>query len=188
MSREYLADEITMIQSDNQVLKHENDLFRMTNERKAEENHVLRMELDACKVALAEKIDEAAALRTILEGVGHNVSAGLNRFMERRALKQERHTQTAAAVAAPVVAAAQARERVLENQREEQSSEEHGHRAFAPPPKGYAAGGTVERDPPPAFLKQGPRVTAMDHPLLPRARSEEDILQDMSKTIESRRA
>lgn len=169
MSREYLADEITMIQSDNLVLKQENALYKMTNERKAEENRLLKDELDSCKIALAEKIDEAAALRTILEGVGHNVKAGLERFLERRQLKQARQDTNRAAQAAPLVVQVQAREAVLENQREEQGS---GHEAYAPPStRGTERTRPIEYDasipPAPSFLRQGqPPRPEVRHPLL----------------------
>jgi hypothetical protein len=169
MAREYLADEITMIQSDNMVLKQELELVRMTSERKAEENRILKADLTEVRALYAEKVDEAAALRTILESIGHNVSAGLTRFMERRALKQNRETPRPE----------QAREAVVASYREEQRAEA-GAEAYAPPR--FASGGRVQagEPPPPAFLQRAPRGDVQDHPLLPR-RSDEEIQADLQQ-------
>jgi hypothetical protein len=170
-----------MIQSDNLVLKQENELYRMTNERKAEENRLLKEELVELRANYAEKIDEAAALRTILEGIGHNVSAGLTRFMERRQLKRERQH----------VPHEQARAAVVDSYRTEQSSD-HAVSEFAPPPKGTIRPMEPLSQPAPSFLNSGGRNAPKgphNHPLLPRAvRSEEDILRDMAETVESRRS
>lgn len=178
MSREYLADEITMIQSDNQVLKQENDLYRMTSERKAEENRILKEDLNDLRALYADKVDEAAALRTILEGIGHNVSAGLTRFMQRRELKQQRTEERRE----PEVA----RTAVVQAYREEQGG---GHEAYAPPPRTAAPRqpepAVAMAEPAPRFLRNTPRVAGADHALLPPGagimRSDEDINADMRR-------
>jgi hypothetical protein len=182
--REFLADEISMVQSDNQVLRQENDLLRMTSERKGQENETLKDELLALRAAYALKIDEAAALRTILEGVGHNVSAGLQRFMERRQVKDTH-------VSAQVVDNGEQKGTVVANYREEQRSDQ-GAAAYAPPAKRAEAvpvAVLTAAEPPPAFLRRPgqAQMRPIDDsriPMAPMSDAERD--QAMRETLSQR--
>lgn len=175
--REFLADEITMMQSDNAVLRQENDLLRMTSERKAQENEMLKEELIAVRAAYATKIDEAAALRTILEGIGQHVSAGITRFMERRHVKQA-HVETA-------VNSDDQRNKVVASYREEQRSDQ-GASAYAPPPRGSRPE-PVSTDAPPVFLRQGSQMKPISDSRIPMApMSDEERSEAMQETLNSR--
>lgn len=87
--RQFIGDEIHMMAADITILRQENELLKMTSERKIEENNILRAELTELKIKYEERVTEAVAIRTILENVVLNVSAGLNRYRSRRDLKQE---------------------------------------------------------------------------------------------------
>lgn len=160
-NRDYLADEITMVQSDNEVLKHENELLKMTSERKAEENRILKEDLVSLRALYSDKVDEAASLRTILESIGHNVSAGLTRFMERRQVKLDHRDRDASTQT-------EAKTAVVVAYREEQRADQ-GAVAYAPP-KTRAAAAAAVAEPSPRFLRPGAvRGDIQNHALIPRA-------------------
>ena len=174
MSRDYLGDEVHMMQSDILILRQENELLKMTSERKGEENRILREELANLRVSYEEKMTEAVAIRTCLEGVGLNISTALARYMERRTLKKE-----TLAVAEPPRSEQRSRPLV-----------ETPRVAPAPPPRV-----PVERDitedniEPPAFLRQGQVRTDIRDSRLPTLDlvTDEDSLRGMLGSLDSRR-
>jgi hypothetical protein len=98
MSRNFLGDEVHLLQSDIAVLKGENELLKMSNERKAEENRILTEQLHELQAEYRLRSTETVAISTILEQVSAMLVSALSKSTARRKVREEH-----AVVAKPVV-------------------------------------------------------------------------------------
>lgn len=199
--REFLGDEIHLMASDITLLRKENELLKMENERKGEENRVLRAELTEMKIKYEDKVTEAVAIRTILEGVVLNVSTGLARYLERRTLKKEHDPVVVedSPRGHPGYNTEEERERtaqILEERPRAQATQiltrqreplEQQSRIAAPAARVPVARIIEDSEPPPAFLRPNdPRLDSR----IPRNefRSDDDNLRAMHDTIGKKEA
>lgn len=174
--RDYLGDEVHMMQSDITTLRHENDLLKMKAERQDETITTLRSDLARMRAAYENKVVEATTLQTMLENVGLVISDGIQRYLRRRELKVQ--TDTIAREAETVT------ERVTR-------AEPPRHRMGVGYDKIQATRPVVEKnpepgaEPAPVFLR---RPTVTDHHLLPpiEARSDQDVLRELARGIDKR--
>jgi hypothetical protein len=171
-ARDYLGDEVHMMQSDIKTLRAENELLKFKNERQDETITSLRSDLARMRAAYENKVVEVTTLQTLLENVGLVISDGITRYLRRRDLKAktDQITRESQALAERVQSVdtthsrSRAVDRVAVQSQQDQSD-----------------------DPPPIFLRR-PRKEVVDHPLLPpvHARTDEDVLRELASGIDRR--
>jgi len=144
MARNFLGDEVHLLQSDIAILRSEGELLKMACERKDGELSVLREELTKLKIAYEEKLTEAIAIQTILEQVSNTLVTGLSQHTERRRLRAEHHEEEEEEETKPKLRPGAA---FREGQRAYE--EKRGLRPVA-------VVEVVENDPPPQFLQRPP--------------------------------
>jgi len=195
--REYLGDEVHMMTSDIAILRNENELLKLTSERRTEENRILREELTALRAKYEEKVADASALYTILSSTAQGIHHGLERYLERRTLKKETLANGAARQEPEQPkrpepnAALRAKQREYDPQPMKPLAEQP---RVAPTPSRVPVARTPEpvEDPPPAFL-QRPGGPVIRHDIVdPRIPgnelvSDEDELRAQANSIGSSR-
>jgi len=159
--RDFLGDEVHMMQSDIKALRQENELLKMKNERQDETILILRDDVSRLHTAREELMIENATLRSILDNVGQVVSTGITRYLARRSLKRDtvrmsspRPETTQTVQQSPVSSSAVQESTVQEPE---------------------------DNDPPPQFLQS----MGVDHPLLPRVQvqSDEQVAEEIRQLL-----
>lgn len=87
--RDFLGDEVHMMQNDIKALRTENTLLKLKCERQDQEITGLREENAGLKSSCEQRTIDLASLRAVLENVGQVITHGLERYANRRTLKQE---------------------------------------------------------------------------------------------------
>lgn len=87
--RDFLGDEVHMMQNDLKALRQENILLKMKCERQDETIETQRNDLNRLRAAYEDRVAESAALQSILENAGQVISAGIARYLQRRDLKRD---------------------------------------------------------------------------------------------------
>jgi hypothetical protein len=172
--RDFLGDEVHMMQSDIKTLRHENDLLKMKSERQDETITTLNSDIARLRGAYEDKIVENATLQSILENVGLAVSGGLERYLKRRELKRDTVR----------IADGIAREETPRARFSTASHDPVTTRLFPTARPVVEKNPEPDADPPPGFLSKS--LPVKDHPLLPRiqARSDEDIMRGLARGID----
>jgi hypothetical protein len=87
--RDFLGDEVHMMQNDIKALRTENTLLKLKNERQDQEIVSLREENSRLQASHEQRTIELASLRAVLENVGQVITHGLERYVSRRKLKDD---------------------------------------------------------------------------------------------------
>lgn len=171
-SRDYLGDEVHMMQSDIKTLRAENELLKFKTERQDETIATLRSDLARMRGAYENKVVEVTTLQTMLENIGLVISDGIQRYLRRRDLKSQtdqiaRESQT---LTERVAATTLVRERSTTTTINSRQAEDN--------------------DPPPQFLRRprGDENYGPSAALLPKidARTDEDVIRELAHGIDRR--
>jgi hypothetical protein len=185
-TRQFIGDEIHMMASDIAILRNENELLKMTSERKAEENRILRADLVELRAKYEEKVAESSALYTLLQSAAQGIHHGLQKYMEQRTLRKEHVAQVEETPRPEPNAALRARQREYAKPLVEQTR-------VAPPTVRAPVALTPEtHDPAPEFLRRPHGPTIRNDIVDPRIpgnefRSDADDLRMVAEGVLRRR-